>query len=49
MGLLGELHKQGKTVILVTHNNNDALRAERIIELCDGVIINDEKKNVTVV
>ncbi len=45
MNLLEDLHKRGKTIILVTHNLSDAEKADRIIELRDGVIIRDEKKN----
>ena len=45
MNLLEDLHKRGKTIILVTHNLSDAQKADRIIELRDGVIIRDEKKN----
>ena len=42
--LLKELcDKDGQTVIIVTHNANIALIAERIIRLSDGKIISDEK------
>ena len=34
------LHKQGKTIILVTHDDNLAKKAQRIIKLVDGMIIN---------
>lgn len=46
MNLLKELNNNGKTVILVTHNIADAQKTQRIIELCDGVIIKDEKNNM---
>ena len=42
--LLKELCKNdGQTVIIVTHNANIALIAERVIRLSDGKIISDEK------
>ena len=42
--LLKELcNKDGQTVIIVTHNANIALIAERVIRLSDGKIISDEK------
>lgn len=42
MGILRELHQQGHTVILVTHDMQVAANAERIIELSDGEVIRDE-------
>ena len=35
----GELHRAGHTVILVTHDPNVASRAERVIEVSDGVVV----------
>lgn len=49
MKLLRDLNKSGKTVILVTHNLNDAKMTDRIIELQDGKIIKDEKTIATTV
>lgn len=37
--------KDGQTVIIVTHNANIALTAERVIRLSDGKIISDEKNS----
>lgn len=37
MNLLTELNKQGKTIIMVTHDPNDAEYADRVIEIIDGV------------
>lgn len=39
--ILEELHREGKTIIIVTHDRNVAARAERIIEISDGEIISD--------
>jgi putative ABC transport system ATP-binding protein len=41
MGILDSLHKQGKTVILVTHEAEVAEHANRLIRLRDGRIIED--------
>jgi len=42
MSLLKNIHKENKTIILVTHDHNDARNAERIITISDGEIINEE-------
>ena len=41
MEVMSELHAQGLTVILVTHDSNVASHAQRIIELKDGKILAD--------
>jgi ABC-type lipoprotein export system ATPase subunit len=41
--LLQELNEQGKTVIMVTHENEAAAYAGRVIKLRDGRIVSDEK------
>ncbi len=41
MQFIQELNKQGNTVILITHEEDIAKYASRIIELRDGKIIND--------
>ncbi|MGN0653954.1 MAG: ABC transporter ATP-binding protein [Oscillospiraceae bacterium] len=38
MNFLSELNKEGKTVIIITHDNAIANRAKRIIRICDGKI-----------
>lgn len=43
MGILQNLHAQGRTIILVTHETFTAEHAERIIRLKDGEIVADEK------
>ena len=42
LGLLEEIHKIGNTVIVVTHEEDIALHAHRIIRLMDGNISSDE-------
>lgn len=44
MKLFGEIHSKGNTVILVTHEEDIAAHAHRVIRLLDGVIEKDEKK-----
>ena len=39
MQILSELHKEGATIVMVTHNQRDAAYADRIINLFDGRII----------
>ncbi|STR45135.1 macrolide ABC transporter ATP-binding protein/permease MacB [Iodobacter fluviatilis] len=49
MNILRELHAQGHTVIIVTHDHKVADCAERIVEISDGRIISDRSKPVDVV
>lgn len=44
MQILRQLHQQGHTIILVTHDPRIAAQAERVIEIKDGVILNDRKQ-----
>ena len=41
--IIKELNNNGTTVILITHDNNIAKEAKRIIEIKDGRIVKDEK------
>lgn len=41
MEILKELHREGRTVILITHDNEIASRAKRIIRIMDGRIVAD--------
>jgi macrolide transport system ATP-binding/permease protein len=45
--LLQELHDEGHTIIIVTHDKHVAEFADRIIEIKDGVIINDTQKAIS--
>jgi len=45
MGLLAELHREGLTIILVTHDKEIGATAERRIEVRDGRIVSDEMLN----
>lgn len=42
--LFKELHSQGNTVVLVTHDPTIAALAERRVELCDGLIHHGQEK-----
>lgn len=41
MELIEQIHQQGNTVIVVTHEEDIARRAKRIVRLRDGIIEND--------
>ncbi|EMT50632.1 ABC transporter ATP-binding protein [Brevibacillus borstelensis AK1] len=43
MAMFQELHEQGVTIILVTHELDIAQHAERIVTFKDGVIMKDER------
>ena len=39
MDLLAELHREGTTIIMVTHSQHDANYADRIVNLFDGEVV----------
>ena len=41
LALLQDLHREGNTIVLITHDNSIARKAERIIRLEDGRVIYD--------
>ncbi|MDP1744231.1 MAG: ABC transporter ATP-binding protein, partial [Bacteroidota bacterium] len=43
MGLLEEIHKNGNTIVLVTHEEDIAQHAHRIVRLKDGIVERDTK------
>lgn len=51
MGLLEDIHKKGNTIILVTHEEDIAQHAHRIVRMRDGLIerdyLNDDIKSVS--
>lgn len=52
MGILKQLHREGRTVILITHDNEIAAQAERVIRIKDGKVEEDftrglEKNNIS--
>jgi putative ABC transport system ATP-binding protein len=44
MGIFGKIHNEGNTVILVTHEEDIARYAHRVIRLKDGELESDKKR-----
>ena len=44
MQLFHNLHQQGQTIILITHENDIAAEAQRTIFIKDGLIESDTRK-----
>jgi putative ABC transport system ATP-binding protein len=44
MAIFGEIHRNGNTVVLVTHEEDIAGHAHRVVRLRDGIIESDRKK-----
>lgn len=42
--ILRELHSEGRTVILITHDNEIAEQADRVIKIRDGRIVSDTRR-----
>ncbi len=45
LDLFDELHRDGRTIIMVTHDPTVAKRAERIVHLHDGKVVGEERPN----
>lgn len=43
LSILDELNAEGKTIIIVTHDESVASRADRIIELADGEVVSERR------
>ncbi len=41
LDLLKQLHMEGNTIILITHDNSIANEAERVIKIADGIVVFD--------
>ncbi|MCF2949467.1 ABC transporter ATP-binding protein [Paraglaciecola aquimarina] len=41
MALLTDLHKQGQTIVMVTHEDDIATYAQRVVTMRDGEVLND--------
>ena len=46
MDMLADLHSQGSTIVMVTHDPRSAEQAERQISLFDGKIVDDQRLRV---
>ena len=44
MGVFAELHRQGQTVVMVTHEHDIAANAARVITLHDGLVATDQRQ-----
>ena len=42
LGLLAELHAAGRTIVLITHENDVAAAAQRVVRLHDGRVVSDQ-------
>ncbi|MFT3782281.1 MAG: ABC transporter ATP-binding protein [Nibricoccus sp.] len=45
MDLLSALHREGATIVMVTHDNRFASRADRTVHLFDGRIVKEQTEN----
>ena len=43
LSLLEELWQQGSTLVVVTHDTALSRRAQRVVEIRDGLIVNDQR------
>ena len=41
MALFARLHDGGRTIVMVTHDENVAKNAERVVQLLDGLVVSD--------
>jgi putative ABC transport system ATP-binding protein len=46
MAIFDKLHKEGRTIVMVTHSDEIAKSATRIISMRDGKISSDERRDV---
>jgi putative ABC transport system ATP-binding protein len=44
MDILDSVHRAGRTVVVITHEDEVAARAERVVRLRDGQVLSDERK-----
>jgi putative ABC transport system ATP-binding protein len=45
LGLVDELHAEGKTIVMVTHDDAIAHRAQRVVRFADGRMVSDERND----
>ena len=43
MGLIQKINNEGKTILVVTHEDDIAKMCKRIVKLKDGIIVEDKK------
>ena len=44
MGILHQLHHQGATIVMVTHDPDRVAMPERVITVRDGEIVNEQRR-----
>jgi putative ABC transport system ATP-binding protein len=49
MQLLGDLHREGRTIVLVTHDEHVASYADRELLLRDGVLVSDRRQREIII
>jgi len=42
MALLGQLHREGRTLVVITHDADVAAHADRVVHIADGRIVDDQ-------
>ena len=43
LGILDRLHEAGRTIVIITHEDEVAARAERVLRLVDGLVVADRR------
>jgi ABC-type lipoprotein export system ATPase subunit len=44
MEVFADLHRQGQTVVMVTHEHDIAAHAARVVTLRDGLVADDQRR-----
>ena len=47
LAFLKKLHREGNTIVLITHDNTIAAQAERVVRVQDGKVIYDGEADIT--
>jgi putative ABC transport system ATP-binding protein len=45
LGIIERLNRSGRTVVLITHEDEVAARAGRVIRLVDGAVVSDVRQH----